>query len=140
MTSWGRPNITFWGRPHTVLYVTPLDIPYQRLENVFCRRYENVPIRSNLSLQGTYPTDVVRTSLADVLKTSLYGSISTAKKRPRDKDFCLSDSNEIRTNNHLVRKQTKWRWVGGFESRCCHLNFRYGTCFEQGFPWHLGKL
>ena len=22
----------------------------------------------------------------------------------------------------------------GFESRCCHLNFRYGTSFEQGVP------
>ena len=28
----------------------------------------------------------------------------------------------------------------GLESRCCHLNFRYGTCFEQGVPWHSGKL
>ena len=27
-----------------------------------------------------------------------------------------------------------------FESRCCHLNFRYGVCFEQGGPWHSGKL
>ena len=23
----------------------------------------------------------------------------------------------------------------GFESRCCHLNFRYGACLEQGVPW-----
>ena len=22
----------------------------------------------------------------------------------------------------------------GFESHCCHLNFRYGACFEQGVP------
>ena len=28
----------------------------------------------------------------------------------------------------------------GFESRCCHLNFRYGVCFEQRVPWHSGKL
>ena len=28
----------------------------------------------------------------------------------------------------------------GFESHCCHLNFRYGTCFKQGVPWHSGKL
>ena len=28
----------------------------------------------------------------------------------------------------------------GFESRCCHLNFKYGACFEQGVPWHSGKL
>ena len=28
----------------------------------------------------------------------------------------------------------------GFESRCCHLNFRYGACFEQRVPWHSGKL
>ena len=26
-----------------------------------------------------------------------------------------------------------------FELRCCHLNFRYGACFEQGVPWHSGK-
>ena len=28
----------------------------------------------------------------------------------------------------------------GFESRCFHLNFRYGICFKQGFPSHSGKL
>ena len=27
----------------------------------------------------------------------------------------------------------------GFESHCCHLNFRYGICFEQGVPWQTGK-
>ena len=27
-----------------------------------------------------------------------------------------------------------------FESCCCHLNFRYGDCFEQGVPWDSGKL
>ena len=27
----------------------------------------------------------------------------------------------------------------GFESRWCHLNFRYGVCFEQGVPWHSGN-
>ena len=26
-----------------------------------------------------------------------------------------------------------------FESRCCHLNFRYCACFEQGTPWHSGN-
>ena len=24
----------------------------------------------------------------------------------------------------------------GFESSCSHLNFKFCTCFEQGFPWH----
>ena len=28
----------------------------------------------------------------------------------------------------------------GFESRCCHLNFRYSACFKQGVPWHSRKL
>ena len=28
----------------------------------------------------------------------------------------------------------------GFESRCYHLNFRYGTGFKQGVLWHSGKL
>ena len=23
-----------------------------------------------------------------------------------------------------------------FEPRCCHLNFRYYACFDQGVPWH----
>ena len=26
-----------------------------------------------------------------------------------------------------------------FESRCSHLIFRYGGCFEQGIPWHSGN-
>ena len=32
--------------------------------------------------------------------------------------------------------RTKWLWV---RTRCCHLNFRYGACFEQGVPWHSDK-
>ena len=52
-------------------------------------------------------------------------------------------SNAIRSHNHLV-----WLngWVFahelggcGFESRCCHLKFRYGTCFEQEVPLHSGN-
>ena len=27
----------------------------------------------------------------------------------------------------------------GFESRCSHLIFRYGACFEQGVSWHSGN-
>ena len=27
----------------------------------------------------------------------------------------------------------------GFESCCCHLNFRYRACFEQRVPWHSGN-
>ena len=27
----------------------------------------------------------------------------------------------------------------GFESRCCHVNFRYGTLFDQGVPWYLDR-
>ena len=28
----------------------------------------------------------------------------------------------------------------GFESCCCHLNFRYDACFQQGIAWYSGKL
>ena len=28
----------------------------------------------------------------------------------------------------------------GFESRCCHLNVRYGACFEQGVSWHSDRV
>ena len=27
----------------------------------------------------------------------------------------------------------------GFESRCSHLNFRFGACLEQGVSWHSGN-
>ena len=32
----------------------------------------------------------------------------------------------------LVYELSGW----GFESRCCHLIFKYGTCFEQEVSWH----
>ena len=33
-----------------------------------------------------------------------------------------------------------WELSGcGFESRCCHLNFRYSAYFEQGVLWHSGN-
>ena len=63
----------------------------------------------------------------------------------------LSDNNEIRTHKHLIRKRTLNDFaklasyiyeLSGceFKSRYCHLNFRYGACFEQGVSWHSGKL
>ena len=70
MTSRGRPNVTSWGRPYTGLYVTPWDVPYWRLEDESCRRFEDIPRRSNIYFQGTCFTDVLRTSLRDVLSTS----------------------------------------------------------------------
>ena len=60
-----------------------------------------------------------------------------------------NDSNVIRNHNHVGRKRTlnhlaKWFLYElsdcGFESCCYHWNFRYGACFEQGVPWHSGKL
>ena len=27
----------------------------------------------------------------------------------------------------------------GFEPQFCHLDFRYGACLEQEFPWHWGN-
>ena len=39
--------------------------------------------------------------------------------------------------NGCVRFRTKWLCV---RITFCHLNFRYGVCFEQEFPWHSGKL
>ena len=46
--------------------------------------------------------------------------------------YTLSDYNGTRTHNHL---NEHWEISGcGFESRCSHLNFRYGGCFEQGVP------
>ena len=57
MTSWGRLNVTSWGSPQTVLYVTPWNVLYQYFEDVSCKRYVDVPIRSNIYLLGTCPTD-----------------------------------------------------------------------------------
>ena len=74
-----------------VLYEMAREVPYRRLEDVSCRRYEDFPIHSNLLT----PRDVSSRRLDDVPQrhpvdvTSLYGSISKAKKRPRDKDFCI---------------------------------------------------
>ena len=28
----------------------------------------------------------------------------------------------------------------GLQSRCCHLNFRYGTCFKQGVPFDIQAI
>ena len=73
---------------------------------------------------------------------------ASQRKLERETNVWTSDSNGIRTRNHLVRKRTVWPlWLGGwvfvyelsscgFESHCCHLNFRYRTYFEQGVAWH----
>ena len=51
---------------------------------------------------------------------------------------CDSDKNGIRTHNHLVRKRTL-NHLAKLALKL-HLNFRYDACFEQGVPWHAGKL
>ena len=38
------------------------------------------------------------------------------------------------TSHHIIRVFVYQLSGCGFESRCCYLNFRYGACFEQGFP------
>ena len=68
------------------------------------------------------------------------------------RDMIITYSQMHRTDKHSQRRSIIWPvWLNGwvfvyklsgcgFESRCYHLNFRYGTCFEQGVPWHSGKL
>ena len=68
-------------------------------------------------------------------------------KLQKYKNIPVIDCNGTRTHNHLVRKQTlNHLWVliyklsgCGLEFRCCHLNFKYRACFEQGVPWHSGN-
>ena len=63
----------------------------------------------------------------------------------------LSDCNGTRmqrTDKYSQHNSIIWLvWLNGwvlvyelsrckFESGCCHLNFRYHACFEQGVPWH----
>ena len=72
MTSWGRPNVTSWGHP----LLTSCGHLLQTLWGC------------NLVLYLT-ARDTLRTCFSDVLKTLLYGSTSKAKKRLRDKDFCI---------------------------------------------------
>ena len=50
--------------------------------------------------------------------------MNTIKDPNETNKTCLHDSNGIRTHNHLVRKL------------CCHFNFRYVACFEEGVPSH----
>ena len=69
-TSLGRWSMTSWGRPHTFLHVTPWGIPYRCLKDISCGHYEDVHIRSNIYFQETCPTNVLRMSLRDVLRTS----------------------------------------------------------------------
>ena len=55
---------------------------------------------------------------------------SQVKKISEEGVKCLSNSNGIRTHNHLVCKRTLSHLTK--LASCCHLNFRYCTCFEQG--------
>ena len=57
------------------------------------------------------------------------------------KKSVLSDSNEIERPVWLNGWVFVYELSGcEFESRCCHLNFRYGACFEHGVPWYSCKL
>ena len=66
-------------------------------------------------------------------------------------DMIITYSHMHHTDKYLQHSSIIWPvwqigWVFvyelsafGFESCCSHLNFRYGTFFEQGVPWHSGK-
>ena len=88
--------------------------------------------------QWLYIIIMSRTSFRVNLHSVVCLNIKELLAQRRSHIWSLSDNNEIRTLNHLARKRTLSGC--GFESRCCHLNFRYGTWVEQGFPWHSGKL
>ena len=52
----------------------------------------------------------------------------------------LSNCNGTRTQNHLNGWVFVYEVSGyGFESRCCHLNFRCRAYFEQEVLWHSGN-
>ena len=52
--------------PHSPICMS-WDVPYWCVEDVSCRRYEDVLIWSNIYLQGTCSTDVLRASFRGVL-------------------------------------------------------------------------
>ena len=65
------------------------------------------------------------------------------RKQIKQYSMSLSDCNETRTHNQLVRLNG-WVFVYdlsgcGFEPRCSHLNFRFRACFEQGVLWYSGN-
>ena len=113
---------------------------------LFSNIVQNLGISSKLeavtsTLDTSYPI------LSTIKKHENHPSIVWIKREINNKKLC--DNNGIQTHNQLVRKRSvrlnDWAFVYelsscGFESRCCHLNFRYGACFEQGVPWHSGKL
>ena len=65
------------------------------------------------------------------------------RKQIKQYSVSLSDCNETRTHNQLVRlngRVSVYELSGcGFEFRCSHLNYRFRACFEQGVPWHSGS-
>ena len=68
------------------------------------------------------------------------------------RDMIITYSQMHRTNKYSQYSLIIWpvcvnSWVFFYklsgcrlESRCCHLNFRHGACFEQGATWYSGKL
>ena len=66
-------------------------------------------------------------------------------------DMIITYSQMHLTDKYSQHSSIIWQvWLNGwvfiykpngcrFESHCCHLNFRYGTCFEQGVHWHSGN-
>ena len=67
-------------------------------------------------------------------------------------DMIITCSQMHHTAKNSLHSSVIWPvWLNGwvfiykltgckFLSCCCHLNCRYGACFEQGVRWHSGKL
>ena len=77
-------------------------------------------------------------------ESRLYSCLNVNEILPQNRHdiWSSSDSNGIRTHNHLVRKWTlnDWNWRDcGFMSRCSHNYFSFIWSFEPGNSGKEGK-
>ena len=106
-------------------------------------------IMSGTSLRVNPPSDMAPASSKEFLDIQATVECGFTLKLVRD---MIKRYNQMhRTDKYSQHSSIIWPvwlngWVfvyelsgSGFESRCSHLTFRYGACFEQGVPWHSGN-
>ena len=117
--------------------------------NLVCKRTLN-----HLAELAKWLDCIVSTYLCGAFDCLLLSCQATIKCRSTLKlsDLIITYTQMRRTGNYSQHSSIIWPvwlygWVFvyklsgcGFESRCFHLNFRYGPCFEQRVPWHSDKL
>ena len=132
----GRPFCNPWYFSITTRKAKAIDVPHQLLKECNVQLYTTRTINTFTRVKARNKSTVWQMDL----------SVRCGFTLKLVRDMIITYSQMHRKDKYSQQSSIIWPvWQNilvfvyelsgcGFETRCCHLYFRYGTCFEQGVP------